>query len=604
MMSDDNSKSAPRPAPRDRGPERRAVGPVRSRARRPKTAQPQPVDPSVPWASPAPWAAGDDDGVTDRSTDGAADLVNLGFFRAAIRRSRPLWVGLAVLGLLIGAGTWVSRPGTSQAATTLLLTVAPEAQPGTAILNDQAIAQSRGVAAIARRELGLHESVDSLLASYETTVLTDRVLRITVSAPESTQAVVRAGAIAKAFLAFRADQLRTQLQLQSAALDNVLARSQQGAESIAARIENVTARPTSASRRAQLNLLRAAESRATSELVVLKQQVSGAKATAEATTAAMIGQSKVLDAASPLAHSRFKPLILSSLVGLIVGLILGLTVVLVRALVSDRLRRRDDVALALGAPVRLSIARAPLFRRAFRRRSSVTARHSDIDRIVNLLRVSLAAQGRPAGLAVVPVDDAGVAVRSVVALAAALARQDANVVVADLCAGSPAGKLLGVREPGVHSATVADAQLHVVIPERGEITPTGPFGVAAADPDSPVAGDRAAVCSSADVLLTLTRLDPSLAGDHLQSWAENAVVFVTAGRSSWTKVQAVGEMVRLAGTRLVAAVLVGADKWDETLGVASPLRDRRYGSVPDADGDGDGGADGDTPGSAVSEMSS
>jgi hypothetical protein len=42
---------------------------------------------------------------------------------------------------------------------------------------------------------------------------------------------------------------------------------------------------------------------------------------------------------------------------------------------------------------------------------------------------------------------------------------------------------------------------------------------------------------------------------------------ITAGRSSWEKIQAVGEMIRLAGTRLISAVLVGADKTDESLGV-------------------------------------
>jgi hypothetical protein len=77
----------------------------------------------------------------------------------------------------------------------------------------------------------------------------------------------------------------------------------------------------------------------------------------------------------------------------------------------------------------------------------------------------------------------------------------------------------------------------------------------------------AAACASADVLLTLTTLDPSLASDHLYTWTADAVVVVTAGRSSWTKIHAVGEMIRLAGTRLVSAVLVGADKWDESLGV-------------------------------------
>ena len=43
--------------------------------------------------------------------------------------------------------------------------------------------------------------------------------------------------------------------------------------------------------------------------------------------------------------------------GLIAGLVLGLGIVVIRALLSDRLYRRDDVARALGAPVKLSVGR-------------------------------------------------------------------------------------------------------------------------------------------------------------------------------------------------------------------------------------------------------
>jgi hypothetical protein len=42
---------------------------------------------------------------------------------------------------------------------------------------------------------------------------------------------------------------------------------------------------------------------------------------------------------------------------------------------------------------------------------------------------------------------------------------------------------------------------------------------------------------------------------------------LTAGGSSVEKVHSVGEMIRLAGTRLDSVVLIGADKNDESLGV-------------------------------------
>jgi hypothetical protein len=48
-------------------------------------------------------------------------------------------------------------------------------------------------------------------------------------------------------------------------------------------------------------------------------------------------------------------------------------------------------------------------------------------------------------------------------------------------------------------------------------------------------------------------------------------VVVTAGRSSWARINAVGEMIRLAGTSVASAVLVGADKTDESLGVTQQV---------------------------------
>ena len=63
----------------------------------------------------------------------------------------------------------------------------------------------------------------------------------------------------------------------------------------------------------------------------------------------------MLDTAAPIPHSRLKLAIVYAVTGLIAGLALGMGIVVVRALVSDRLRRRDDIAQALGAPVKLSV---------------------------------------------------------------------------------------------------------------------------------------------------------------------------------------------------------------------------------------------------------
>ena len=65
--------------------------------------------------------------------------------------------------------------------------------------------------------------------------------------------------------------------------------------------------------------------------------------------------SYTLNAAALVPHSQKKTAVLYALSGLIAGLALSMGWVVVGALVSDRLRSRDDIAHALGAPVRLSV---------------------------------------------------------------------------------------------------------------------------------------------------------------------------------------------------------------------------------------------------------
>jgi hypothetical protein len=142
------------------------------------------------------------------------------------------------------------------------------------------------------------------------------------------------------------------------------------------------------------------------------------------------------------------------------------------------------------------------------------------------------------------------------------------VVVTDLASVAPAAALLGSKGPGVRSVRVNDTQLTLAVPDRDDLSPFGPSGpVPANEPRSEFTAAVSEACASADLLLTLVTLDPSIGADHVASWASRAVAVVTVGRSSWAKVHGVGEMVRLAGVSLVSAVLVGVDKNDESLGV-------------------------------------
>jgi capsular polysaccharide biosynthesis protein len=491
---------------------------------------------------------------------------------------------MAAAGMLIGSAVYLSSPPSYQASTTLLLSNGPEVAVGSAIADDQAIAQSRPVAGLALRKLGLQQSVDSFLGSYTATPLTDRVLVITVNAPSASDAVRQASALATSFLQYRANQLETQQRLLSRSLDQQVTQARQQIASLDQQIRQLSAQPSSPAGRAKLNGLRAERNQAIAALAVLANSNNGDKATTQQTTASQVTQSQVINAAAPIPpHSRLKHLLLYAALGLFGGLVLALGIVVIRALTSERLYRRDDVARALGAPVKLSIGKVRLSRWRSSRKGLAAAGNPGIRRIVEHLRNTVAANSRGASaLAVVPVDDPQVPAISLVSLAISCAEQmGLRVLVADLCSTTPAARLLGVTEAGVHTVRIDRGQMIVAIPDGRDVPPVGPLTPVSARAEFPPCGkELSAAFAATDVMLTLAALDPSVGGEHLATWAPAAIAMVTAGQSSWTRIHAASEMIRLSGTRLVSGVLIGADKTDESLGLPHP---------PGGDGDAEAG---------------
>ena len=101
---------------------------------------------------------------------------------------------------------------------------------------------------------------------------------------------------------------------------------------------------------------------------------------------------------------------------------MGLAIVIIRALVSDRLRRRDDIAYALDAPVRLSVGTLRARRWLPTLPGRAAKRDLDMKRVVAHLQSAVPRSTKgPAGLAIVAVDNAPVVARAVAALAASCA---------------------------------------------------------------------------------------------------------------------------------------------------------------------------------------
>jgi capsular polysaccharide biosynthesis protein len=507
------------------------------------------------------WGIDDLVAIENRPSGGMpGGLVSMAFITAALKRRAWLWCLTGVLGLLIGSGLYFKYPPAYHASATVLLVDNPNQDPAVQIQNDQATAQSQAVAAIAVRQLGMRQTVGSFQAASTVAVLTNNVLLFNVGAPSASEALQRVTALATGFLEFRAQYEQAAQQQELAVLDQQFSEAEQSLSSINAQISQIPKGTSSPSEQATLTKL---ETQRSTEGQI-EQYVTGTKATLKTTTSAEVHNSKLLGTATSIPRSHVKGTALYVAGGLVGGLAVGMIIVIVTALMSDRLRRRDDVAEALGAPVRLSVG--TLRRRRLPGRPGRAAkRDRDMKRVVAYLRRTVPGRSRDTtGLVVVAVDNAQDVAPAVVSLAASCAYDGRQVVLADLAGGALAG-LLGAKGPGIHAVTVGNEHMTAVVPGRDDITPVGPLQTLAQHP--PASEDLVTACASADLLLTLATLDPASGGDHLATWATDAVAMVTVGRSSAERIHAVGEMIRLAGTRLDSAVLIGAEKSDESLGV-------------------------------------
>lgn len=472
--------------------------------------------------------------------------------------------------MILGAALFVLAPPPYQASTALILKPAPTDNPADAMQNDVALVQTRSVAGAVVKKLKLGESVSKFLGSYTVAATTDQLMTITLSAKTSAEAVVRTRALAAAFLQFRAKLLLKEQKLVVQSLSEEASDFQQTVNADQTALNNATAAN-------QTKAISAAQS----SLASARKTLQGLNLSVRdfpTTIAQEIKDSVVSDPAQALPRSRLRLPLQYVFGGLLLGLVVGMAIVIVGALASDRLRRRDDIARALGAPVQLSVGQVRMG--GLRGPHGLAAANGpELQRIVGHLRnVMPNAAARPPALAVIPADNPRVAAVAAVSLALSLAKERKAVLFADLSGGAYAAKLLGVAGEGVRAVSVDGAQLVVAFPEG--ICPTGPLRPARAGFRRPLDGSGlsgkglASAYRAADVVVTLARLDPALGGDHIGTWASAAVVLVTAGECTATGLGATAEMVRLAGVSL-SAVLLGADKNDDSVGANPAIRYRQ-----------------------------
>ena len=445
-----------------------------------------------------------------------------------------------------------------------------------------ALVQSRTVALSAMRSLHLpisDKAVESFSADMTVASVTDRVIQIVVKGTSSAATVSAARATATAFLEIRNDELIAE-QNTTAALTRQIDDGKARVISLTTRIAAIPHSGLTTAQQTQLATLTSELRTQKASLTGLVQAAQSEEATAAVTTSAMIHGSQVLDPATAIPRSHLKYPVLYYGGGLIGGLAVGLSLVILQALVSRRLRRRDEVARALGGPVQLSVGGLGGF--ATRSVSGAVQRPA-VRQIVSHLRKSLPPSQHAAALAVVPGDDLRVPAISLVSLASSYAREGRRVLIADLTPGMTIGRLLKVPGPGVTLTEADGHEVLIAIPESGNGTPTGPIDRATSSgqlPPSPFDQHVDKAFRTADIMLTLMCLDPAMGADHLPTWAGGAIVMLTTGRCSVMKVHAIGEMIRVSGTPLTGAILLGADRGDESLGFTPGAADELKPELP------------------------
>jgi capsular polysaccharide biosynthesis protein len=492
------------------------------------------------------WRVEDDgEAQLPASATAEAGLVSLPFLVAAIRRRWRRVAATAAVCVLLALAVLQSTGGLHAATVTLLLTSDPTTDPNSAMATNMSLLHTRAVSGQVVKDLNLPDTPESFGATVTAAPLSDQLMTVTVTAPSAQQAITRVNQLASVYLTFRGDQL-------SAFANSTIQANQKRIDSLNAQIAILSkkydaAASTAGQEQLATNLL-TQRAQLQAEVITADQENAQTGLQSQAINAA----SHVVDAAAIVHKSRTKRALLAVMSGLIGGIALGLALVLGPAVLSTRLRRRDDVARALGLPVRFSSgpvrSRLPWLPGRVARRNG--------ERLAHGLATALPDDVETARLTVATVGDVRDGAFVVGALADELARESTTVAVVDLSASGalakPSRRLMGRRDP-LHNRQVIKVHRHDV--RVSELASRSRLRLSS-DKDP----------GKVEVVLTLIELDLGAGIDALGGLADAAVVMVSAGRASAERLRSSATLLRQSDIHPAFAMLVGADDTDDSSG--------------------------------------
>lgn len=497
-------------------------------------------------------------------------LVSLSFLLDALRRRWRFWAAFATAGLLLGLAFTVAVPPPSVGTVTILLEHDASTDPEQAMSTELSLLRTRSVATGVIDELDLQETPEEFQKSVVVTAASTTVLVIEIPGTDDADAKARAAAFADSYLGFRAEQVMAQTEGMLAGYEDRLENLKSEVDLITSQYDTLVAQPRASQDRTGELLARRSE---------LNTEINSIQQTIQDTTlqsSAMLAGSRIVDPATVVPRAQLRRVVLASGSGAVVGAALGVGLVLSMALTSTRLRRRDEVAVALGAPVRFSVGDLrPGWSARLRGRGSAARKNLEV--LVRGIDSAIAPRkraskkARPSRVALTTVDNIEAAQIVLCAVAAQFTHRGLRVFVVDLSeSGGLESCLTRALEQDRRQTDPAAAPV-VFRPDGVPSLARGPVGPAPRVlSDLPQDDPQRPAWDSADVILTLAEIDPAVGVDHLKSWADQVVLLVTSGRSSVELLRTTAELFRNASLKLLFAVMVGADPKDASLGIPDP----------------------------------
>ena len=289
--------------------------------------------------------------------------------RALQRGLRTIGVCLAV-GIATAALFTVYRPPLYHATALVLLptsAVDSSGQPTRNINTEVQVAASGDVLTIAAGELRPKPHASELKDRLKVTAPTPDILEFTAKAASGGRAIAAANAIADGYRQYSAggataqfDRIIASLTTNESQLKGQIAKYQNEIDDANKALASLPPNsPQASSEAALITSLHSEQNDADTQLIDVQGRIADAQLNADVNSSGI----KVLERASSATNSAAKSAALNVGGGILLGLLVGASIVLARDGRDRRLRLRDDIARAAGAPIVAAIATRRVQRR-------------------------------------------------------------------------------------------------------------------------------------------------------------------------------------------------------------------------------------------------